>query len=42
MLPLQTEQSSTETSSEEVQNTETPQYRVIFSTLTLRVPVSSD
>lgn len=42
MFPPQTEQRPTETPPEELQNTETPQYRIIFSTLTLRVPVSSD
>jgi hypothetical protein len=42
MSPIKTEERPIETSSEEVQNTETPQYRIVFGTFTLRVPVSGD
>jgi len=42
MSPIKTEERPIETSSEELQNTETPQYRIVFGTFTLRVPVSGD
>jgi hypothetical protein len=42
MSPVQTEEPPLEVPLEEVQNTETPQYRITFGTFTLRVPVSSD
>ena len=42
MSPEQTEERPIEILSEEVQNTETPQYRIVFGTFTLRVPISGD
>jgi hypothetical protein len=42
MSPVKTEEPPIEISSEELQNTETPQYRITFGTFVLRVPVSSD
>ena len=42
MSPVELEERTTELPSEEVQNTETPQYRISFGTFVLRVPVSSD
>ena len=42
MSPIKTEERPIQTSSEELQNTKTPQYRIVFGTFTLRVPVSGD
>ena len=42
MSPVELDERPTELPSEEVQNTETPQYRITFGTFTLMVPVSSD
>jgi|LakMenE18May11ns_1017448.scaffolds.fasta_scaffold9710714_2 hypothetical protein len=42
MSPVQIEERPIESPSEEIQNTETPQYRIVFGTFTLRVPVSGD
>jgi hypothetical protein len=42
MLPIETQERSVEKPLEEIQNTETPNYRISFGTFVLRVPSSSD
>lgn len=38
MSPVELDERPTEASSEEVQNTEIPSYRITFGTFTIRVP----